>query len=75
MKAIIIDDERHCAATLKYEIERHVPEVEIIGIFDKPEEGLKAIESEKPDLVFLDIEMPRMNGFELFKHYQALISL
>lgn len=67
MKAIIIDDEKHCAATLKYEIERHVPEVQVVATFSNPEEGREAILTLRPELVFLDIEMPRMNGFELLQ--------
>lgn len=65
IKAIIIDDEKHCSATLEYELGKHCPDVQIIGTFNDPLKGKEAIVSEKPDLLFLDIEMPKLNGFEL----------
>lgn len=71
MRAVIVDDEKHCSATLKYEIERNVDEVEIVGVFNDPEEALKRIPEIEPDLLFLDIEMPKLNGFELLQKLEA----
>ncbi len=66
IKAIIIDDEQHCIKTLKWSIETYLPEkVEIIAATINPLEGRKLIEQLNPDLIFLDIEMPHLNGIEL----------
>jgi two-component system LytT family response regulator len=67
IKAILIDDELHSMETLKIEISRHVPNIEIIGTANSGEKGIALINSLKPDLVFLDIEMPWMNGFEMLQ--------
>ncbi|MCU0432700.1 MAG: LytTR family DNA-binding domain-containing protein [Bacteroidia bacterium] len=67
MKAIIIDDEENSAQLLKILIEQNCPELEVLAVFINPHEAIKAIKSKKPDLVFLDVEMPEMNGFDLLE--------
>ncbi len=66
-KAIIIDDEEAALQTLKKKIELYVPSIEVIEVANSAKEGLQAIHKLKPDLVFLDIEMPWMNGFEMLQ--------
>ena len=63
--AIIIDDERKALAILKNKLERLCPDVEIIGETQSPAEGIELIKKLKPQLVFLDIAMPEMSGFDL----------
>jgi len=65
--AILIDDEKHCNQTLEIEIGKHCPDVKILGSYTSGKEGLAAINSLQPNLVFLDIEMPWMNGFEVLQ--------
>ena len=64
LKAIIIDDEPYCCESLATLLERFCPEVKISAICNSGQEALTAIQEIKPHLVFLDIEMPYMNGFE-----------
>jgi two-component system LytT family response regulator len=52
---------------LKTDIISHCPTVEVVNTCYSAKEGLLAIKKEKPDLVFLDIEMPWMNGFEMLE--------
>ncbi|MBC7875046.1 MAG: response regulator transcription factor [Ferruginibacter sp.] len=63
--AIIIDDEQKGRVALKQKLLDYCPDVELIGEAENGEEGLKLIEKCKPNIIFLDIEMPRMNGFEM----------
>ncbi|MFK7950650.1 MAG: LytR/AlgR family response regulator transcription factor [Saprospiraceae bacterium] len=70
MKAILIDDELHSLETTELLIENFCPQVTIIGIANNAERGIKLINKLKPDLVFLDISMPKMNGFELLNHLE-----
>ena len=65
LKAILIDDEPDSIRLLALQLKANCPQVEIVGQYTSSMEGLQAIRSLKPDLVFLDIEMPEMNGFEL----------
>lgn len=65
MQCIIVDDESRNRDLLKMLLERNCPEVEILALASNGEEGIKLIEKLNPDLVFLDIEMPGMNGFEM----------
>lgn len=64
-KIIIIDDETHCTNALKRLIENVEGDHRIIGIFNDPEKGLDFIKNNRPDILFLDIEMPNLNGFSL----------
>jgi len=64
-KVIIIDDEAHCTQVLENLIEKTHSDYNIIGVFNNPLEGLEFIKNNPPDLLFLDIEMPNLNGFTL----------
>ncbi|QHT70580.1 response regulator transcription factor [Rhodocytophaga rosea] len=65
---LIIDDEADGRNALRIAIEKYFPEVSIKGIYETPEQGLEAIRTTTPDLVFLDVQMPHMSGFDLLKH-------
>ncbi len=65
IRTILVDDEPDCVSLLKFELTQHCPQVEIIATFNNSATALLEIPSLKPDLVFLDIEMPKLNGFQL----------
>lgn len=67
LKTIIIDDEPDSVKLLQLQLAQHCPEIEITGTFTSSVKALAAIEKLEPDLIFLDIEMPVMNGFELLE--------
>src|SRR6266700_5216438 len=67
LKAIIIDDEMSSRQSLRQKIINHCSAVTIIMECEDGEEGIRDIEEKKPDIVFLDVEMPRMNGFVLLQ--------
>ncbi len=66
LKAAIIDDEIHCIETLAYDLrEWHGDKIDIIFTAKDSLEGMKQVAKTRPDLLFLDIEMPRLNGFDV----------
>lgn len=65
LRAIIIDDEKLGIETLKVLASRNSAIIKVVATSLMPEEGIELIEDYKPDVVFLDISMPTMNGFEL----------
>ena len=65
LRALLIDDEVHCVETLRYELQLNCPQVQIVGTASSGPAGIESIHELKPDLVFLDIEMPGMSGFEM----------
>lgn len=67
LKAILVDDEKNCLTSLEYDIRTHCPQVEIIDICQGGKEALISINKNQPDLVFLDIDMPYINGFEMLE--------
>lgn len=67
LRSVIIDDEENSSAALKGKLETYVPEVRIDAICNNGADGIEAIESLHPDIVFLDIEMPKMNGFNMLQ--------
>jgi two-component system LytT family response regulator len=64
MKAIIIDDEKHCREVLQSLLNKYCAGVEVVANCDSGQAALELLDVQQPDLVFLDIEMPGMNGFE-----------
>ncbi len=67
IKAIIIDDETHCITALRNDIKMFCPEITVMESCHSAKEGLLCIKRNNPDLVFLDVEMPWMNGFEMLE--------
>jgi two-component system, LytTR family, response regulator len=79
MKAIIIDDEKHCREVLTTLLQKHCTGVQVAGEFANGADALKSIEKINPDILFLDIEMPGMNGFEFlerchFKNFEIVFT-
>jgi two-component system LytT family response regulator len=67
MTAIIIDDEPDNVALLALQLARHCPQVAVIGQFTDSPSALVALRTQRPSLIFLDIEMPMLNGFQLLE--------
>jgi len=72
IKAIIIDDEPNCCKTLSMLLARYCPQVEVTDIFNNGSDSLRALNESSPDLVFLDVQMPKMNGFEMLEELTSI---
>lgn len=64
MRTLIVDDEQLARAVLREYLAAH-PDIEIVGEYANGYEAVKAIAEHDPDLVFLDIQMPKLDGFEV----------
>ncbi len=67
LTATIVDDEPYCCETLATLLERYCPDVKVLDICYSAVNAIRSIEEKKPDILFLDIEMPHLNGFELLE--------
>src|SRR6267142_2278512 len=72
IRSILIDDEVHCLNSLSIQLNEHCPEVEILAKCMSGVKALEAVEKMNPELVFLDIEMPNMNGFEFLEQCKQI---
>jgi len=72
IKAILVDDEIHCLKTLGLLLGEMCPQVEIAAQCSSAKEGLDAIKKINPELIFLDIEMPLMNGFQMLEQLSEI---
>ncbi len=71
IRAIIVDDEPKGRLALREKIKAHCPTVEVIGQAGNGREAISLIDKLKPQLLFLDIEMPQMNGFEMLQQLET----
>jgi len=67
MTAILIDDEPNATEALTNMLRMTTPDVQVIAVANDPQQGLELIRQRQPDLLFLDIQMPHMTGFELLE--------
>lgn len=71
MKAIIIDDERLARAEMQNLLSEY-KDLEIVAEAKNAEEGIELIKEHKPDVIFCDVQMPGMNGFEMVKKLEEI---
>ena len=72
IKAILIDDELSSLQNLQQKLKEFCPDVSVVAITQKPEDAIILIQQYKPDVIFLDIEMPRMNGFRMLDELEDI---
>ena len=72
LKAIIIDDEPDCVKLLALQLKMYCPQVQVVAECTESETGFTKIKELLPDIVFMDIEMPVMNGFQLLEKIGAI---
>ncbi|MGD1892597.1 MAG: LytR/AlgR family response regulator transcription factor [Cyclobacteriaceae bacterium] len=72
IRTLIIDDEEDAREALRLSIEMYCTNIDLLDTCNSAEEGLKAIHEHQPDLVFLDIQMPRLTGFDLLQRVASI---
>lgn len=72
LRAILVDDEESARDVLQNLLLRFCPEVELIAKCENVLQAVEVIKAEKPDLVFLDIEMPKYAGFEIVNFFTEI---
>jgi len=72
MRAILVDDEQSAIEVLKDMLNELCPQIEIITTVNSAEDAFRVINIERPDLVFLDVAMPRKSGFDLLRRLPKL---
>lgn len=65
--AVLVDDEAQCRDTLSALLKERHPDIQVIGMATDVPSGIALVRKEQPDLLFLDVEMGRMTGFDLLK--------
>lgn len=70
MKVVLVDDEYYALEGLRMELE-DIGGIEVVGMFEEGTRLLEEIDRISPDIIFLDIEMPKVNGFELLERLMA----
>lgn len=71
-RGLIIDDEEDGREALYMAIKEFCPEIEVVAICDSAQSGIEAIKKNHPDLVFLDIQMPHMSGFDMLQQLETI---
>lgn len=69
IKAVLIDDEKNAREVLEWQLRNYCPAIHIAAICATADEGIAAIKMHEPQLLFLDIEMPHKNGFEVLQAF------
>jgi two-component system LytT family response regulator len=69
LRALVVDDEKHNRDTLRRLVEKACTSIEVIAEAVSVPQAVQLIREQKPDLVFLDVEMPEMSGFNLFDYF------
>ena len=72
IKSIIVDDEKHGRENLTGLLQEYCPRVLLVGEANSARSAIQLIKKEEPQLVFLDIEMPGENGFQLLEHFAQI---
>ena len=72
IRAIIIDDEASAREGLQLNLQQHCPQVQVVAVCGDPQEAIRQITTLEPELVFLDIQMPTMSGFELLEQIKPI---
>lgn len=72
IRCILIDDEKNALEMMEWLLKTYCPEVEIAAMCNSSEQGVEMISKLKPEVVFLDIEMPNMNGFDMLEKFETI---
>src|SRR4051794_25592583 len=67
VRSLIIDDEKHCCDNLQWQLKQYCPEIKVMGSCNSGEKAIDQINQLHPELIFLDVEMPGMTGFEMLE--------
>ncbi len=72
IRSLIIDDETHCCESLQWQLKQYCPEIEVLAVCNRAESGLQKIKELRPELIFLDVEMPGMSGFDMLEYLKEI---
>ena len=72
MRVIIVDDEVTSAQVLEKLIQQNIPSIQVVAVCHKPQDALIKLSTLNPDLVFMDIELPGMTGFDILERIQNI---
>src|SRR6476659_11054901 len=72
IRCVLIDDESNSLEMMEWLLKTYCPQVTIEAMCNSAEKGIESIHKYKPDVVFLDIEMPHMNGFDMLEQFDKL---
>lgn len=72
LKAVIVDDEPKAIQSLIWELSNFSDEIEVMASFSNPDEALKFLDSNTPDCLFLDVQMPTIGGFQFLEQLKEI---